>query len=183
MCCLQVSSQQIFSVNKLYHVVFQSFFCIELFSTFFTVQVFQVLGCLRPGFSGSRLFQGPSQGSGSRFQKQPKFLAFENQNFILLKYFMKAQKNFSKFLRTPFLQECVSIFLRAIVLQTYSPTECINSSTCCFKSPTGLFYRFLVLQTVGPTQQQNYRYTGQDQYIASPTFCRTIDTLVKTSVS
>ena len=160
--------------------LFSASSCFQRFSRsrFFRFQV--VYG---PGFSGSRLFQGPSQGSGSRFQKQPKFLAFENQNFILLKYFMKAQKNFAEFLRTPFLQECVSIFLRAIVLETYSPTECINSSTCRFESPTGLFYRFLVLQTVGPTQQQNYRYTGQDQYIASPTFCRTIDTLVKTSVS
>ena len=47
--------------------------------------------------------------------------------------------------------ECVSIFLRAIVLQTYSPTEFINSLTCCFESPNRLFQRFLVLQTVGRT--------------------------------
>ena len=32
---LQVFSQQIFSVNKLYYVVFQSFYCIQLFSAFF----------------------------------------------------------------------------------------------------------------------------------------------------
>lgn len=30
---------------------------------------------------------------------------------------------------------------------------------------------------------QDYRYCSQDQYIISPTFCRTIDTLVKISVS
>ena len=35
--------------------------------------------------------------------------------------------------------ECVSIFLRAIVLQTYSSNECINSPTCRVESPTSLF--------------------------------------------
>ena len=37
----------LFSVNKLYYVVFQSFFCIQLFPTFFRAQDFQ-----GPGFSG-----------------------------------------------------------------------------------------------------------------------------------
>ena len=32
-----------------------------------------------------------------------------------------------------------SIFLPAVVLQTYSPTECISSSTCRVESPTSLF--------------------------------------------
>ena len=90
---LQVFSQQIFSVNKLYYVVFQSFYCIQLFSAFFQtsrflkVQVFQGPGFSGsrffwvqifqgPGFSGSRLFRvqvfpGPGPGSRSRFQKQP----------------------------------------------------------------------------------------------------------------
>ena len=45
---------------------------------------------------------------------------------------------FATFLRTSFLK-CVSIFLRAIVLQTYSPTKYINSPKCRFESPTGLF--------------------------------------------
>ena len=47
MACLQVSSQQIFSVNKL-NVILLSFFCIQLFPTFFRAQVFQ-----GPGFSRS----------------------------------------------------------------------------------------------------------------------------------
>ena len=52
----------LFSANKLYYVVFLSFFWIQLFPTFFIVQV----------FSGSRffrvqVFQGPGfSGSGSR---------------------------------------------------------------------------------------------------------------------
>ena len=49
--------------------------------------------------------------------------------------------------------ECVSIFLRAIVLQTYSPTECINNPTCRVDSPTSLFMGSSALQTGGPTQQ------------------------------
>ena len=36
-------------------------------------------------------------------------------------------------------EECVSIFLHAIVLQTYSPTECVNTPTCRVESPTRLF--------------------------------------------
>ena len=80
-------------------------------------------------------------------------------------------------------KECVSIFLRTIVLETCSSTECVNSPICRVESSTSLFQRFLVLQTVGPTQQQDCRYGGQDQFIASPTVCRTIDTLVETSVS
>ena len=83
----------VFSANKLYYMVLPSFFCIQLFPTFFhspgffRVQVFQ-----SPGFSGFRffrvqvfqgpdflgsrffwvqVFKGPGPGSGSRFQKQP----------------------------------------------------------------------------------------------------------------
>ena len=44
MAYLQVSSQQIFSINKLYYVILQSFFCVR----FFWVQFFQ-----GPGFPGS----------------------------------------------------------------------------------------------------------------------------------
>ena len=50
------SSQQMFSVNKLYYAILQYFFCIQLFPRFFRIEVFQ-----QPGFSGS----------GSIFQKQP----------------------------------------------------------------------------------------------------------------
>ena len=92
MACLQVSSQQIFSVIKLYYLFFQSFFCIQLFPTifmvqvfehsrfsgsrFFRVQVFQGTGFSGSGISGSRFFRaqvflGPGPGSESRFQKQP----------------------------------------------------------------------------------------------------------------
>ena len=38
-----------------------------------------------------------------------------------------------------FLDECISISLRVTTLQTYNPTECINSPTCCVESPTSLF--------------------------------------------
>ena len=43
MAGLHVSAKQIFSVNKLYYVILQSFFCIQCFSwsRFFRVQVFQ----------------------------------------------------------------------------------------------------------------------------------------------
>ena len=78
--------------------------------------------------------------------------------------------------------EWVSIFLRAIVVQTYSATECVNSPTCRAESPASLFYRFSVLQTIGPTWKYDYRYGGQEQCIVSPTFCRTIDVLVEISV-
>ena len=44
----QKSSQQIFSVNKLYYAILQSLFCIQLFPRFFKIEVFQQLG-----FSGS----------------------------------------------------------------------------------------------------------------------------------
>ena len=67
----------LFSANKLYYVVFLSFFCIQLFPTFFIVQVFSGSRFFRvqvfqgPGFSGSRffmvqVFQGPDPGSWSR---------------------------------------------------------------------------------------------------------------------
>ena len=42
------SSQQIFSVNKLYYEILQYFLCIQLFPRFFRIEVFQ-----QPGFSGS----------------------------------------------------------------------------------------------------------------------------------
>ena len=42
------SSQQIFCVNKLYHAILQSFFCIQLSPRFFRIEVFQ-----QPAFSGS----------------------------------------------------------------------------------------------------------------------------------
>ena len=54
------------SVNKLYYVVFLSFFCIHLFPTFFTVQVFQV-----PGFLGSKFFQVRFQVLGPGFRSSP----------------------------------------------------------------------------------------------------------------
>ena len=40
MAFLQVSPEKIFSVNKLYYVISQSFFYIQLFPTFFMLQVF-----------------------------------------------------------------------------------------------------------------------------------------------
>ena len=44
----------LFSANKVYYVVFLSFFCIQLFPTFFTVQVF-----LGSRFFRAQVFQGP----------------------------------------------------------------------------------------------------------------------------
>ena len=79
------------------------------------------------------------------------------------------------------MAECVSISLPVIVLQTYSPTECISSPTCRVESTTALQW-FLVLQIVVSTQQQDYRYGDQDYCILSSAFSRTINTLVKTSV-
>ena len=35
--------------------------------------------------------------------------------------------------------ECVLMFLRTLVLQNYSLTECISSPTCRVESPTRLF--------------------------------------------
>ena len=69
----------LFSVNKLYYVVFLSFFCIQLFPTFFRVLVFQGPGFLGsrffrlqvflgPGFSGSRFFWVRVQGPGPGFR-------------------------------------------------------------------------------------------------------------------
>ena len=63
-------SQQIFSVDKLFYMVFYSFLYILLLFTFFSIQAFQ-----GPSFSGSwffwvQLFKGSGfSGSGSRFQK------------------------------------------------------------------------------------------------------------------
>ena len=73
------------------------------------------------------------------------------------------------------------IFLPAIVLQTDSLVSMILRFVLIVL--LSLFKRSLVLQTVGPTQQCDYRYSGQEQFIESPTFCRTMDTLVETSVS
>ena len=78
----------------------------------------------------------------------------------------------------------ISVSLRTIVLQTDSPTKRIDNPMFRVGSPTKpVLAVFLVPQTVGPTHQQDYRYVGQDQHIVSPTFCRTIDALVKTSVT
>ena len=60
---VQVFYWQIFRVNELYYVVFQSFFCIRLFPTFFLVQVFQW-----PGFSVSRFYRVQVQGLGPGFR-------------------------------------------------------------------------------------------------------------------
>ena len=57
--------KHIFSINKLY-VIFQSFFCIQLFSTFFMIQVFQ-----GSGFSGSTFFRVHTQGLCPGFRSSP----------------------------------------------------------------------------------------------------------------
>ena len=58
--CLQVSSWQIFSVNKLLCDL-TIFFCIQLFPTFFMVQV----------LLGSRFFRVRAQGLGPSFRSSP----------------------------------------------------------------------------------------------------------------
>ena len=85
----------------------------------------------------------------------------------------------------------ILIFLCAIVLQPNNPTECIDNSKFCIDSPTsswcystvGLSIRWS--RTVYHRSQfwQDYRYTSQNQCIVSPALCRTIDTVVKTSIS
>ena len=77
----------------------------------------------------------------------------------------------------------ISIFLLAMVLQTDSPTECTDNHIFRVGSPTKP-----ILALFNPT---NRCYNSpvelligvQDQCIISPTFCRTIDTLLETSVS
>ena len=51
MACLEVSAKLIFSVNQLYYMILQSFFCIQ---HFFRVQVFMVQVFLGPSFSGTK---------------------------------------------------------------------------------------------------------------------------------
>ena len=79
------------------------------------------------------------------------------------------------------LKRVILIFLPSIVLQTDSLVSMILRFVLIVL--LSLFKQSLVLQTVGPTQQYDYRCSGQEQFIASPTFCRTMDTLVETSVS
>ena len=76
----------------------------------------------------------------------------------------------------------ILIFLRAIVLQTVSPTECIDNSMFCVNSPTKPTLA-VFSPTKRSTQQKDYRHGGQHRCIVSPTVCRTINTPVKTSVS
>ena len=47
------------------------FFCIQLFPTFFMVQVFMVLVFQGPGFSGSRFYRVWVQGLGPCFRSSP----------------------------------------------------------------------------------------------------------------
>ena len=63
-------------------------------------------------------------------------------NFILLlaRMMWKLCKFRNAYRCYTYFTERVSIFLRAIVLQTYSLTECFNSPTICIGSPTSLFY-------------------------------------------
>ena len=64
----------LFSANKLYYVVFLSFFYIQLFPTFSIVQVFSGSRFFRvqvfqgPGFLGSRFFRVRVQGLGPGFR-------------------------------------------------------------------------------------------------------------------
>lgn len=94
----------------------------------------------------------------------------------------------------------ILIFLRATVLQTGSPTECIDNPMFCVNSPTKP-----TLAVFSPTKRwfysteglsiwwstlvyrksyclQDYRYTSREQCVVSSTLCRTIDKVVKTSV-
>ena len=93
------------------------------------------------------------------------------------------------------------MFLRAIVLQTYSPIERTDNPTIRVDSPTKP-----ILPVFSPTNRWSYspvglskrrsrpvygksyflwanRCTSRDQCIVNPTLCKTIDTVVKTSVS
>ena len=76
----------------------------------------------------------------------------------------------------------ISIFLRAIVLKTISPTEHTYNPAFHINSPTKS-----ILAAFSPTNCWSYSmvglYSGQDQCIISHTISRTIDTMVETSVS
>ena len=87
------------------------------------------------------------------------------------------------------------------MLQTDSPTESIDNATFRVDGPTKSILAVFrptnrwSYSTVGLTtrwsrpvyRQSNFlldnRYTSRDQCIVSPTLCRTIDTVVTTSVS
>ena len=92
----------------------------------------------------------------------------------------------------------ISVFLRAIILQTDGATECINNPTFFVNSPTKLILAVssptdrCSYSTAGPSIQwsrrkfyfmYDYQNGGQDQCIVSSTFCPTIDILVEASVS
>ena len=70
----QMTRKSLFSANKLYYVVFLSFFYIQLFPTFSIVQVFSGSRFFRvqvfqgPGFLGSRFFRVRVQGFGPGFR-------------------------------------------------------------------------------------------------------------------
>ena len=73
----------LFSANKVYYVVFLSFFCIQLFPTFLTVQVF-----LGSRFSRVQVFQGPGPGfrSSLTFTIKAKNSYLYNSLFVLNSY-------------------------------------------------------------------------------------------------
>ena len=73
----------LFSANKVYYVVFLSFFCIQLFPTFLTVQVF-----LGSRFSRAQVFQGPGPGfrSSLTFTIKAKNSYLYNSLFVLNSY-------------------------------------------------------------------------------------------------
>ena len=63
-----------------------------------------------------------------------KYIAFEIEQIFRTKQF-----DFITKIEQERSTQCVSIFLRVLVLQTYSHTECINNPTCRVESPTELF--------------------------------------------
>ena len=73
----------LFSANKVYYVVFLSFFCIQLFPTFLTVQVF-----LGSRFSRAQVFQGPGPSfrSSLTFTIKAKNSYLYNSLFVLNSY-------------------------------------------------------------------------------------------------
>ena len=73
----------LFSANKVYYVVFLSFFCIQLFPTFLIVQVF-----LGSRFSRAQVFQGPGPGfrSSLTFTIKAKNSYLYNSLFVLNSY-------------------------------------------------------------------------------------------------
>ena len=95
----------------------------------------------------------------------------------------------------------ISMFLLLIVLQTNSPTECIDNPMFCVDSPTKH-----ILAVFSPTNHRSYstvglsirwwrpfyrkcyflydnRHTSRVQCIISPNSFRTFDTLVETNAS